>query len=80
MRILKFGGSSLATPARVRAATAIVLEASRRERTVVVVSAFAGVTDALIDAAGRAERDDAGYTRSLAALARRHRRILRALF
>jgi aspartate kinase len=55
--VLKFGGTSLAGPERLRAAAEIV----RREPGphVVVVSALAGVTDALLGACAAAARGDA---------------------
>jgi aspartokinase/homoserine dehydrogenase 1 len=72
MRVLKFGGSSLGTPQRIRTVAGIVLEAARRERIVVVVSALQGVTDQLLDAARLAERGDEGWMQAHRALARRH--------
>jgi len=79
VNILKFGGSSLATPATVRAATAIIREARRREPVVVVVSAFYGVTNQLLESAKLAERGDAGYRRVFDEIARRHRAAVTAL-
>jgi bifunctional aspartokinase / homoserine dehydrogenase 1 len=79
MRVLKFGGSSLATPAAVRAVGAIVLEARRREPVLVVVSAFRGVTDQLLDCARLAERGDEAYLRAFEQIARRHRASVTAL-
>ena len=58
MRVLKFGGSSLASPARVREVARIILEERRREPIIVVVSAFQGVTNQLVDCARLAERGD----------------------
>ena len=60
MKVLKFGGSSLGSPARVRDVGRIVLDAHRREPVVVVVSAFQGVTNQLVECARLAERGDAG--------------------
>ena len=75
----KFGGASLADPAAVRHAVEII-RTHRREPTVVVVSAMAGVTDALIAVAHQA---GAGDERSLAALIgelrTRHEEVARAL-
>ncbi|MBZ0267376.1 aspartate kinase, partial [bacterium] len=49
MRILKFGGTSVGSPERVRAVAAIVADARGAEEPLaVVVSAFGGVTDALL--------------------------------
>jgi aspartokinase/homoserine dehydrogenase 1 len=79
MRVLKFGGSSLATPAGVRAAGAIVLDARKRGPVVVVVSAFRGVTDRLLACAHQAERGDPEYARAFDAVARRHRLAADAL-
>ena len=79
MKVLKFGGSSLATPAAIRAVGAIVLEARRREPVLVVVSAFRGITDQLLDCARLAERGDEAYLRAFEQIARRHRASVTAL-
>src|ERR687892_773219 len=63
----KFGGASLASPEAIASAVKIVL-AHRPGPVVVVVSALAGVTDALL--AGR----------RMAALRRRHSAVARTLF
>src|SRR5256885_1783671 len=79
MKILKFGGSSLATPATVRAAASIVLDARRTEPVVVVVSAFQGVTNQLLDCAHLAEQGNEAYVAAFDAIARRHRAAVSAL-
>ena len=56
MKVLKFGGSSLGSPARVRDVGRIVLDAHQREPVVVVVSAFQGVTNQLVECARLAEQ------------------------
>jgi aspartate kinase len=56
MVVMKFGGSSVATPAALAHVRTIV-EAERRPR-VVIVSALGGVTDALLALAGRAASRD----------------------
>src|SRR5580658_9926948 len=73
MRVLKFGGSSLATPHRIKAVGRIVLDEHRREPIIVVVSAFQGVTNELVECARLAERGDSKYEQMLHELARRHR-------
>jgi aspartokinase/homoserine dehydrogenase 1 len=73
MKILKFGGSSLSTPAAVRRVADIVVDARRPEPAIVVVSAFQGITNQLLEAARLAERADATYTRAFDDIARRHR-------
>jgi len=47
MRVLKFGGTSVATAEKLRRVSAIVASAVKEDRTVVVVSALAGVTNRL---------------------------------
>ena len=56
MRVLKFGGSSLATPDRVKDVGRIVQTTVNGSPAVVVVSAFQGITNQLIEAARLAER------------------------
>src|SRR6478672_82442 len=73
MRILKFGGSSLATPATIRGVGRILLEARRREPVIGVVSAFQGVTNQLLECAHLAERADDAYEGVFEQIARRHR-------
>ncbi len=73
MRVLKFGGSSLATPASIRAVGRILLDARRREPVIVVVSAFQGVTNQLLECARLAERGESSYEQTFEQIARRHR-------
>lgn len=51
MRVMKFGGTSVANASRLNHVAAIVARAASRESVAVVVSALAGVTDALATAA-----------------------------
>jgi aspartokinase/homoserine dehydrogenase 1 len=79
MKVLKFGGSSLATPATIRTVASIVLNARQKEPVVVVVSAFQGVTNQLIECARLAEQGDETYRAACETLARRHRAAVSAL-
>ncbi len=75
-RVLKFGGTSVGSAAPLRSALAIAHAAARERPIVVVVSALAGVTDALAAAlSGAAARrlDAAGFA---AAVGERHRALL----
>ena len=54
MRIIKFGGSSLANAEHILASAQIVAASSRTAPVIVVLSAMAGVTDALISLAEHA--------------------------
>ena len=73
MRVLKFGGSSLATPASIREVGRILLDARRREPVIVVVSAFQGVTNQLLECARLAEHGESTYEQTFEQIARRHR-------
>jgi bifunctional aspartokinase / homoserine dehydrogenase 1 len=79
MKILKFGGSSLSTPATVRGVVRILLDARRREPVIGVVSAFQGVTNQLLECARLAERADASYLDLYGEIARRHRSAVQHL-
>ena len=70
-KIHKFGGSSLADAACFRRVASIVLEMPDA-RLGIVVSAMGGMTDALINLAILAERDDDGYIAELDAIGERY--------
>src|SRR5438876_518091 len=74
MKVMKFGGSSLASPATIRQVGEIVLAARRREPVIVVVSAFEGVTNQLLECARLAERPGPGYEEVFDRIARRFRK------
>src|SRR5438874_703133 len=73
MKILKFGGSSLATSDCIRDVARIVLEEARRGPVIVVLSAFQGVTNQLLDCARLAEKNDRRYDAAWKKIAGRHR-------
>jgi len=76
----KFGGASLANAPAIAQAVSIV-QSQRRGPVVVVVSALAGVTDALLEIAARVARGERGALRAAAiGLRRRHAQVARALF
>ena len=70
MKVLKFGGSSVATPESIGKVRAIVQ--GQDDVVVVVVSALGGVTDELVRIAALAEGADASYLEKLQALRKRH--------
>jgi bifunctional aspartokinase / homoserine dehydrogenase 1 len=78
MKILKFGGSSVATPARIQSVIAIV-KPYLRENVAVVFSAFGGVTDVLIQISRLALEGNLEYKTTLAEIERRHLDAVRAL-
>jgi aspartate kinase len=77
--VMKFGGTSLADAGRIRQVGAIVRRLAAR-KPVVVVSALAGVTDALLAAAADAAAGRAAEVgRHVTRLAKRHTEALAAL-
>ncbi|MCX6122374.1 MAG: bifunctional aspartate kinase/homoserine dehydrogenase I [Ignavibacteriales bacterium] len=78
-KILKFGGSSVANPERIRDVASIVLDAAKKERVVVVVSAFQGVTNQLLECAHLAEVGDTKFQSMYKTLVKRHTTILKVL-
>lgn len=78
MKILKFGGSSVATPERIRSVIEI-LKPYFEDRVAVVFSAFGGVTDTLIQVSQLALEGDGGYRQVLDQLEKRHLDAVREL-
>ena len=79
--VMKFGGTSVGSPAAIDQAARIVMEQKARwEQVVVVVSAMAGVTDALLLGSRRAATGDESTYREIAArLAEQHTAVAQAL-
>ncbi|HLE98047.1 MAG TPA: aspartate kinase [Candidatus Thermoplasmatota archaeon] len=70
MRVMKFGGTSVGS-GQMLVRVADIIKATPGEK-VVVVSALAGVTDALVDAVGRIRKDETAIAPFLDALRDRH--------
>ncbi len=77
MKVLKFGGTSVATAESILQVKSIVRRCD--EQTVVVVSALGGITDSLITTASLAERGDEAYASRMAEIETRHRDVMRRL-
>jgi len=75
---MKFGGTSVGSAERIEGVARLVRERLPR-RPIVVVSAFARVTDMLIRAARLAEARDGGHAPLAAELRERHESVVRAL-
>jgi aspartokinase/homoserine dehydrogenase 1 len=73
MMVLKFGGTSVGTPQAIEKIIGIVTDEKHSGRTVaLVVSAFSGVTDALIGAGRAAERGSGEGKTALGIIEERH--------
>jgi bifunctional aspartokinase / homoserine dehydrogenase 1 len=80
MKVMKFGGSSLGTASRIEHVMDIIQAAqSGKSSTVVVCSAFQGVTDQLIRTSQIAAKGDRKYLADLRSLRKRHLDALNAL-
>jgi bifunctional aspartokinase / homoserine dehydrogenase 1 len=79
MKVLKFGGSSVATPERIKAIIQIVKPRLAQEKMAIVFSAFGGVTDTLIQMSEHALLGNNQYKEQLAQLEKRHLDAVRAL-
>src|SRR6478672_1698582 len=72
MNVLKFGGTSVANAKNIKLVCDIVADRAAKERCIVVVSAFGGVTDQLLDAAHKAENKDQSYKNAITDIENRH--------
>ena len=79
MQVLKFGGSSVANAENINKVVAIVQEAVKKDRTIVVVSALGGITDTLLAAGTLAASGDETYKEKLALIEQRHLEAVKAL-
>ncbi len=72
--VMKFGGTSMGSAARIKVAAEICTQEKRRRPVLAVVSAMSKVTDLLLDTLRKAEAgDDHGLEANLQTLAARHR-------
>lgn len=79
LHVLKFGGSSVATPERIRNSVAIVRMRMHEVNVAVVVSALGGVTDELIAIMDKACGNDAQWSARFDHLKKRHADSAQAL-
>ncbi len=78
MQVLKFGGTSVANAENIALVKNIVAN-NQADKTIVVVSALGGVTDALLSAADLAAKKDSSYKRILIEIEERHFETVKAL-
>ena len=79
MKVMKFGGTSVGSVDRIRDVVRLVGEAAATDRVIVVVSAFSGITNSLIEASQKAVHGSAAWLGELEAIARRHAEAVSAL-
>jgi aspartokinase/homoserine dehydrogenase 1 len=79
MQVLKFGGSSVANAENINKVVALVRQALTKDRTILVVSAFGGVTDLLIQAGVAAAAGEESYKEKLLDIERRHLEAVKLL-
>ncbi|MES1257732.1 MAG: aspartate kinase, partial [Acidobacteriota bacterium] len=71
--VMKFGGTSVGSPERIRIACDLIAAEAARRPVTAVVSAMSKITDLLLDTTRHAEADDqAGIDRGLSLLETRH--------
>ncbi len=73
MKILKFGGTSVANSQNIKLVLDIVTQTSKTDKLVVAVSAFSGVTDLLVLAAANASSKDKNYKEIVNQIEKKHK-------
>ncbi|WP_461533136.1 bifunctional aspartate kinase/homoserine dehydrogenase I [Sinomicrobium sp.] len=79
MKVLKFGGSSVADAESIKSVKNIVANKAVKDKQVIVISAFKGVTDLLLQAAEKASLRDEDYSKIFAELEERHLSVAQQL-
>lgn len=79
MKILKFGGSSVANAKNINKVIQIVTQSPKRRNDIVVVSALGGVTDDLIRLATLASKGEGDYRTLFKNLCEKHNEVIKKL-
>lgn len=79
MKVLKFGGSSVATSENINKAITIVKDSAYDSQIIVVVSALGGITDLLLEAGNLACIGDENYKNQFKSIEERHLKVIREL-
>ncbi|MCF6241089.1 MAG: bifunctional aspartate kinase/homoserine dehydrogenase I [Bacteroidales bacterium] len=80
MIVLKFGGTSVASPGNIRKVVHIVKEKSKENKLIVVASAVGGITNLLIKAGELAQSGDEDYKSILQQIEQKHFTVVDELF
>ena len=79
MKVLKFGGSSVATSENINKAITIVKDSTYNTKVIMVVSALGGITDVLLEAGNLACNGDENYKNQFKLIEERHLKVIREL-
>lgn len=79
MKVLKFGGTSVANAENISKVIAILVQESKKQNVAVVVSALGGVTDALIKTGELATEKDVSYITVFENIRERHLETIQSL-
>ena len=79
MKILKFGGSSVANQENIQKVFQILKNQFQKEEIAVVFSALGGVTEVLLQSAFKAKEGDKSYVEEIKVLETRHYDLVRKL-
>jgi aspartokinase/homoserine dehydrogenase 1 len=79
MKILKFGGTSVANAQNINLVLDIVTKTDEEDKLIVVVSAFSGVTDFLVLAAATAASKDKSYKEIITQIETKHKDVIAEL-
>lgn len=80
MKVLKFGGSSIANQENINKVFEIIEKSQSCEKIAVVFSAFGGVTEILLQSASDSKNGDKSYVQEIKKLEDRHIELVRQLF
>ncbi len=79
MKVLKFGGTSVANAQNIKLVLEIVEQKSKKDTLIVAVSAFSGVTDLLLSAAQKAAAKDDSYRDVVLQIEKKHLEAIKEL-
>ncbi|MDD3721540.1 MAG: bifunctional aspartate kinase/homoserine dehydrogenase I [Lutibacter sp.] len=79
MKVLKFGGSSIATAQNINKAITIIKDSAYNNKAIVVVSALGGITDLLLEAGNLACIGDENYKNQFKLIEECHLKVIREL-
>jgi len=79
MKVLKFGGSSVASSENIQKVITIISDNSQIDSVAVIVSALGGITDLLLEAGDLACKNDENYINHFKTIEKKHLQIIREL-